>query len=201
MVRIRSAEGSLSLAPLRSCGSNNIHSWGQLSAAPRIFERAVALDGPYMHPVRSVPHPRQRQAKRLCAPNRGDHPFNDCTRIGTMFDDRDDQPGHGTQVQRVQRPFLSSTGRGAVFLFGKAKRKIGGRESRRCRGQIQAAVALRSRALGGPSRSRPGKGIRGKVDRMKQGGHTSRQGETDCHASDFGHWLAMTGKVSSCCMI
>ena len=29
-------------------------------------------------------------------------------------------------VARTQRPFLSYTGRGAVFLFGKTKRKIGG---------------------------------------------------------------------------
>ena len=32
-------------------------------------------------------------------------------------------------VIRMQRPFLSSTGRGAVFLFGKTKRKIGGRNA------------------------------------------------------------------------
>ena len=30
-------------------------------------------------------------------------------------------------VTRVRRPFLSYTGRGAFFLFGKAKRKNGGR--------------------------------------------------------------------------
>ena len=30
---------------------------------------------------------------------------------------------------RAQRPFLSYTGRGAFFLFGKAKRKNGGRNT------------------------------------------------------------------------
>ena len=34
-------------------------------------------------------------------------------------------------VIRVRRPFLSYTGRGAFFLFGKAKRKNGGRISQR----------------------------------------------------------------------
>ena len=34
-------------------------------------------------------------------------------------------------VDRVRRPFLSYTGRGAFFLFGKAKRKNGGRISQR----------------------------------------------------------------------
>jgi hypothetical protein len=32
-------------------------------------------------------------------------------------------------VIRAQRPFLSYTGRGAFFLFGKAKRKNGGRNA------------------------------------------------------------------------
>ena len=32
-----------------------------------------------------------------------------------------------TQLRRIQRPFLSSTGRGAIFLFGKTKRRWGAR--------------------------------------------------------------------------
>ena len=39
------------------------------------------------------------------------------------------RPAACHSVSRTRRPFLSSTGRGAVFLFGKTKRKIGGRRA------------------------------------------------------------------------
>ena len=42
-----------------------------------------------------------------------------------------------------------------VFLFGIAHR--------RCRWQMQAARNFRSRAIGGPSRSKPGNGLCGKA--------------------------------------
>jgi len=53
-----------------------------------------------------------------------------------------------------------------IFLFGLAEKKDSaapGIAGRRCRWQKKAARPLRSRALGGPSRNRPGKGICGKA--------------------------------------
>ena len=52
-----------------------------------------------------------------------------------MYDDRDARLTGCTQVDRVFRPFLSYTARGAVFLFGKTKRKIGGRIAQVCPGE------------------------------------------------------------------
>ena len=40
------------------------------------------------------------------APGSGGPQSHDCTQIGTMSDDRDDQPGHGTQVHRVGALFF-----------------------------------------------------------------------------------------------
>ena len=50
--------------------------------------------------------------------------FHDCTQIRTMSDDRDDQPGHGTQVQRVGALFFWP-GRGPSS-FRQDEKKMGG---------------------------------------------------------------------------
>ena len=50
--------------------------------------------------------------------------FHDCTQIRTMSDDRDDQPGHGTQVHRVGALFFWP-GRGPSS-FRQDEKKMGG---------------------------------------------------------------------------
>ena len=50
--------------------------------------------------------------------------FHDCTQIRTMSDDRDDQPGRGTQVQRVGALFFWP-GRGPSS-FRQDEKKMGG---------------------------------------------------------------------------
>ena len=78
------------------------------------------------------PHCLHHAAPSEASPrgNRGGRLFHDCTRFW-----RKGRTSAGISSKFVsrkpacKRPFLSCTGRGAVFLFGKTKRKIGGRNT------------------------------------------------------------------------
>ena len=78
-------------------------------------------------------------------------------------------------VARTQRPFLSYTGRDAVFLFGKTKRKIGGGEPAAAGGRRRQAFRSAAAPLAGRSEAGLGKALRQGALRRKRSACRTRR--------------------------
>ena len=98
------------------------------------------------------------------APGSGGPQSHDCTQIGTMSDDRDDQLGHGTQVHRV----------GALFSL-ESKNRF----SFRARSKREMVLDLRRSPLAYKPRNRVHPSGLAALGHLPLQG---RLGETDCRA-------------------